>query len=209
MLSYLCNLQNTNNKPGQPSRKRAAGKNSKAKENGRNHQDGETESEEEDSKVTDECSKLQDTTLAEKEPSEMANGHEEQEEKPSVVDVKTEALENGGGESMEMNGGGEEEKVGTLQNGAHESCGEGQEKDEKEKEASLGQNRRARGKVVEGKTELMCTPAVVLTFTCECLLECERVGLQTTWLETLGLISTCLCWDAENRFMGNRACEVS
>ncbi|XP_017342813.3 PHD finger protein 20b isoform X1 [Ictalurus punctatus] len=143
--------ENTNNKPGQPSRKRAAGKNSKAKENGRNHQDGETESEEEDSKVTDECSKLQDTTLAEKEPSEMANGHEEQEEKPSVVDVKTEALENGGGESMEMNGGGEEEKVGTLQNGAHESCGEGQEKDEKEKEASLGQNRRARGKVVEGK----------------------------------------------------------
>lgn len=158
--SYLCDPQNTSNKPGQPSRKRAAGKNCKTKENGRNHQDGETESEEEDSKVTDKCGKLQDTVLAEKEPSEMANGHKAEEEKPSGEDLKTDAQENGGGEAVEMNGGEgrEQEKAGTLQNGTHESSGEGQQKDEKEKDANLGQNRRTRGKLVEGKTELLLLP---------------------------------------------------
>lgn len=90
--------------------------------------------------------------LTEKEPSEMTNGHKEQEdEPPSDGDVKTEAVENGAEEAMEMNGTGEEEKVEALQNGAHESCGEEQEKDEKEKEGNLSQNRRAKGKVVEGK----------------------------------------------------------
>lgn len=84
----------------------------------------------------------------------MANGHKEQEDKPTDGELKTGAQENGGGEAMEMNGGsGEEEKVGTLQNGSHESCGEGQDKDANEKEDGLGQNRRARGKSVEGKTE--------------------------------------------------------
>ncbi|KAM9445023.1 PHD finger protein 20-like isoform 2-T2 [Clarias gariepinus] len=144
--------ENASSKLGQPSRKRTAGKNCKTKENGRNHQDGETESEEEDPKATDGCDKPQDTMLTEKEPSEMTNGHKEQEdEPPSDGDVKTEAVENGAEEAMEMNGTGEEEKVGALQNGAHESCGEEQEKDEKEKEGHLGQNRRAKGKVVEGK----------------------------------------------------------
>ncbi|KAK3547735.1 hypothetical protein QTP86_028532, partial [Hemibagrus guttatus] len=141
---------NTSNKPGQPSRKRTAGKNCKTKENGRNQQDGETESEEEDSKGTEKCAKLQDNLQAETEPSEMANGHQVHKEKPSSEELKTETQENGGGEAMEMNReGGDEEKVGgTLQNGAHESCVEGQEKD---KEATLGQNRKTRGKEVEGK----------------------------------------------------------
>ncbi|KAF5909035.1 PHD finger protein 20 isoform X3, partial [Clarias magur] len=144
--------ENASSKPGQPSRKRTAGKNCKTKENGRNHHDGETETDEEDAKVTDGCDKPQDTMLAEKEPLEMTNGHKEQEDKPSSDgDVKTEAVENGAQEAMEMNGAGEEEKVGALQNGAHESCGEEQAKDEKEMEGNLGQNRRAKGKVVEGK----------------------------------------------------------
>lgn len=163
--SYLCNLQNTG-KPGQPNRKRPVGKNSKTKENGRNHQDGETESEEEDTKVTDNCDKLQDSMPGEKKPPEMANGHKEQEEKPSGVDMNMEAQENGGDEAMEMNGGGgeeEEEKVRTLQNSVHESCGDAQEKDQKD-EANLGQNSRARGKVAEGKTELMNNTAFVLKY---------------------------------------------
>ncbi|XP_027000880.1 PHD finger protein 20b isoform X4 [Tachysurus fulvidraco] len=143
--------ENTSNKPGQPSRKRTAGKNCKTKENGRNRQDGETESEEEDSKGTEKCGKLQDTLLAKTELPEMANGHQAAEEKPSNEELKTETQENGGGEVMEMDKGGDEEKVsGTLHNGAHESCGEEQEKEEQEKEATLGQNRK-RGKVMEGK----------------------------------------------------------
>ncbi|XP_060749544.1 PHD finger protein 20b isoform X2 [Tachysurus vachellii] len=152
--------ENTSNKPGQPSRKRTAGKNCKTKENGRNQQDGETESEEEDSKGTEKCGKLQDTLLAKTELPEMANGHQAAEEKPSNEELKTETQENGGGEVMEMDKGGDEENVGgTLHNGAHESCGEEQEKEEREKEAPLGQNRKTRGKVMEGKdTDRACVP---------------------------------------------------
>lgn len=120
--------------------------------------------------MTDECGKLQDSMLLETEPSEMANGHKAEEDMPSAItgDLKTEPQENGEEEPMEVNGGGgEEENVGTLQNGAHESCGEGQEKDEKELEANLGQNKKAKGKVPEGKSELMHTPAAMLTFTSE------------------------------------------
>lgn len=169
------------NKPGQPSRKRAPGKNCKTKENGRNHQDGETESEEEDSKVTDTCGKLQDSVLAEKEPSEVANGDQAPEDTPSDGEPKTEAPENGGEEEMEVNErGGEEEEVVSLQNGAQESCGEGREKDEKDREANLGPNRRVRGKVAEGKTELMCIPADVLAFTFEQFFERERVKFGTS-----------------------------
>ncbi|XP_046725477.1 PHD finger protein 20b isoform X3 [Silurus meridionalis] len=153
--------ENASNKPGQPSRKRAAGKNCKAKENGRNHQDDETESEEEDSKAMDECIKFQDTKPPEKEQPELMSGHEAQEDAPSSGDIKTKAEENGGEEAMEINGGvGEEEKkVGAPQNGTHESCGEGKEKDEKEKESTDGQNRRAKGRVVEEKdTEQASAP---------------------------------------------------
>ncbi|KAI5612394.1 PHD finger protein 20, b isoform X1 [Silurus asotus] len=153
--------ENASNKPGQPSRKRAAGKNCKAKENGRNHQDDETESEEEDSKAMDECIKFQDTKLPEKEQPELTSGHEAQEDEPSSGDIKTKAEENRGEEAMEINGGvGEEEKkVGAPQNGTYESCGEGKEKDEKEKESTDGQNRRAKGRVVEEKgTEQASAP---------------------------------------------------
>lgn len=87
----------------------------------------------------------------------MANGHKEQEDKPPSVDMKIEVQENGEDDAMEMNGesGGEEEeeeKVKMLQNSTHETCGEAQNKDEKD-EVNLGQNSRARGKVAEGKTE--------------------------------------------------------
>lgn len=152
--------ENTSNKAEQPSRKRATGRNGKTKENGRNHQDGETESEEEESKGTEKYGKLQDTMLVKTEQSEMPNGHQEHEEKPSIEELKTESQENGGGEAMEIYGEGDKEKVGgTFQNGAHESCGEGQEKDDIEKEAALSQNRKTRSKVAEGKdTERVSVP---------------------------------------------------
>lgn len=92
----------------------------------------------------------------------MANGHQAHEEKPSCEELKTEVQENGGEEAMEVTGGEDEEKVGeTLQNGAHERFGEGQETEEKEKEANLIQNRKTRGKVAEGKNELMHSQAVL------------------------------------------------
>lgn len=139
------------NKNGPPVRKRenkACVKNPKPKEN-KNHPDGESDSEKEDGK----CIKCEEDE-AENQVAKRVNGHAHAEREMSNGDVKVEAPENAGEEAIERKPIKEENEVKELmndyedaaktpENGIHES--------EEEKESNRGQNRRARGKLTEGK----------------------------------------------------------
>ncbi|XP_062871672.1 PHD finger protein 20b isoform X2 [Trichomycterus rosablanca] len=150
--------ESSTSKPGPPNRKRESKpgvKNPKSKENSKNHHDGESDSEKEDRKVTEKCSKSQDDGVDEDQVAERVNGHAEHEEKMSNGDSKAEALENGGEkedvtEVKELKELTEEKEdnAKALENGICQNEGEKPVK-ELEKETNLGQNRRARGKLAE------------------------------------------------------------
>lgn len=119
---------------GPPVKHCKAKENGTGRSNGRRHStsdhDVHSDSEAKNNKLTVEPSKLQNGTADKSDVTERVNGTAETEETSSGGEEKTKVPEKTEEEVREVNGGTEEEKADTLQNGTHESNEEKLEKDE-------------------------------------------------------------------------------